>query len=68
MPSFKMWILQDGADFFVSRTKEPFESIPALHRTAPFPVKDGDIEAAEAARRWMQSLLSMRQQFDFVES
>jgi hypothetical protein len=40
---------QDGAHFFIRDQDDQH-----AHVAAPFPVKDGDMEAAKRARRWFK--------------
>lgn len=61
MPSFPIYVTQDGADFYVYRDEELTQYVPSLGRTAPFKVLDYDMEAATRARQWFIELCSTKQ-------
>lgn len=61
MPAIPIYVMQDGADFYVYRDAALTEYIPSLGRTAPFKVSDFDMEAATRARKWFIDLCSTRQ-------
>lgn len=66
MPSFKLYIVQDGAHFYSYRDADCTNHVRSLDRVAPFPVKDNDNESAEKARNWFIGLMSHGQRYEFV--
>lgn len=54
MPSFPIYVLQDGADFYVYKDAECEDLV--MTRTSPFPILDWDVEAASRARKWFIGL------------
>lgn len=59
MPSFPIYVIQDGADFYVYKDRACEDLL--MTRTSPFPVLDHDIPAAEKARKWFIGLCSSQQ-------
>jgi len=60
----QIYVLQDGADFYAFWDKACEK--PMLTRTAPFKVRDFDVEAAEKARAWFKNLCSTKFDIHFV--
>lgn len=51
-------VMQDGADFYVFSDMEAERLL--LTRTAPFPVRDGDVVMAQEARRWFLQIVNQK--------
>jgi hypothetical protein len=66
MPSFAIFVMQDGADFYVYRDSAQEHPIPSLNRTAPFKVLDYDMDAATRARDWFVNLCSRGQTINWI--